>query len=173
MEQSQNYKLGELIESIARGDPSAIAKIYELVGKAMKATAYTYVKNYVDMDDVVQEALITIVRKASQFRTNNNASAWINRIVSNLAKNKLSERKRKREVCLEESFGFMIEPNESAIIINEVFDYLTERERRFLIYRYWYGCSLSELAKIFHRSKTNVNYNLNKIFEKIRKYYKK
>ncbi len=54
----------------------------------MKATAYTYVKNYADMDDVVQEALITIVRKASQFRTNNNASAWINRIVSNLAKNK-------------------------------------------------------------------------------------
>ena len=88
MEQNQNYKLGELILSIKEGNVTAISKIYVLVGKAMLATAYSYVRNITDAEDVVQDALVKIVERASKFRTNKNASAWINTIVSNIAKNK-------------------------------------------------------------------------------------
>ena len=89
MDQEQNHKLGELIRSIEKGNISAISEIYMMVGKAMFATAYTYVGNIADADDVVQDALVKIVSKASKFYTNKNAIAWINTIVSNIAKNKI------------------------------------------------------------------------------------
>lgn len=45
MEQNQNYKLGELILSIKEGNVAAVSEIYMMVGKAMMATAYSYVRN--------------------------------------------------------------------------------------------------------------------------------
>lgn len=158
----QNFKLGELILSIKEGNVTAISKIYVLVGKAMLATAYSYVRNITDAEDVVQDALVKIVERASKFRTNKNASAWINTIVSNIAKNKLGYYQRRREVGLDNTRELTTKPDEISIIVNEIFDILTGKERQYIIYRFWYDCSFSEMAKIFHRSKTNVNdlYNL-------------
>ena len=171
MEQSQNYKLGELILSIEEGNVAAISEIYTLVGKAMLATAYSYVRNIADAEDVVQDALVKIVERASKFHTNKNASAWINTIVSNIAKNKLGYYQRRKEVNIEKTKELTTNPDEFGIIVNEIFDILTEKERQYIIYRFWYDCSFSEMAKIFHRSKTNVNYRFNKIIEKIKNFY--
>ena len=129
MEMDQNFKLGELILSIKDGNVSAVSEIYVLVGKAMMATAYSYVRNIVDAEDVVQDALVKIVESASKFRTNKNASAWINTIVSNIAKNKLGYYKRRGEVSLDKTKELTTKPDEFGIIVNEIFDILTEKER--------------------------------------------
>ena len=171
MEQNQNYKLGELIQSIKEGNVKAISDIYQMVGKAMIATAYSYVRNTADAEDIVQDALVKIVERATKFRTNKNAKAWINTIVSNIAKNKLGCYKRRGEVSLDNTKELTTKPDEFGIIVNEIFDILTEKERQYIIYRFWYDCSFSEMAKIFHRSKTNVNYRFNKIIEKIKNFY--
>lgn len=55
MEQNQNYKLGELILSIKEGNVAAVSEIYMMVGKAMMATAYSYVRNNADAEDIVQD----------------------------------------------------------------------------------------------------------------------
>ena len=171
MEQSQNYKLGELIQSIKNGNVSAISEIYTLVGRAMKATALAYVRNKIDADDVVQDALVVIVKKSTLFRSNKNAYAWINTIVSNIAKNKIGYTKRRKEVSLETAVNLSTEPFDRNIVVNEIFGLLTEKERQYIIYRFWYECSFEEMAKILHRSKTNVSYNFNKIIAKIKNFY--
>ena len=171
MDQEQNHKLGELIRSIEKGNISAISEIYMMVGKAMFATAYTYVGNIADADDVVQDALVKIVSKASKFYTNKNAIAWINTIVSNIAKNKIGYSRRKKEVSIDKAKDLYSESNDYSFIIKEIFEILTEKERQYIIYVFWYECSLTELAKIFHRSKSNVDYHFKKIIEKIKKFY--
>lgn len=171
MEQNQNYKLGELILSIKEGNVKAISDIYQMVGKAMIATAYSYVRNTVDAEDIVQDALVKIVERASEFHTNKNAKAWINTIVSNTAKNKIGYIQRRKEVDIEKAQNLTTKPDEYGIIVNEIFDLLTEKERQYIIYKFWYDCSFSEMAKIFHKSKTNVNYRFNKIIEKIKNFY--
>lgn len=172
MEQNQNYKLGELILSLKEGNITAISEIYLMVGKAMKATAYSYVRNVADAEDIVQDSLIKIVKKAGKFHTNKNACAWINTIVSNTAKNKIKVLNRRKEVNIDYATTLYIKPEEDTIVISEIFDILTEKERQYIIYKFWYDCSFSEMAKIFHRSKTNISYHFEKIMEKIKNFYK-
>ena len=171
MEQNQNYKLGELILSIKEGNVAAVSEIYMMVGKAMMATAYSYVRNNADAEDIVQDSLVKIVERASKFRTNKNARAWINTIVSNIAKNRVGYIQRRKEVNIDVAQNVATKPDEHGIIVNEIFDILTEKERQYIIYRFWYDCSFFEMVKIFHRSKTNVNYRFNKIIEKIKNFY--
>lgn len=166
-----NHKLGELIVAISRGEIAAISELYSIIGKAMKATAYSYLRNIADAEDVVQDALVKIVSNALKFRTNKNACAWIHTIVSNIAKNKIGYYQRRRETSLDYAKELTTKPDEFGIIVNEIFDILTEKERQYIIYRFWYECSFSEMAKIFHKSKTNINYRFNKIIEKIKIFY--
>lgn len=175
MELAENYKLGELIIAISKGEITAISELYSIIGKAMKATAYSYLRNIADAEDVVQDALIIIVQKANRFHENKNAKAWIHTIVSNLAKNKVNSLKRRRDycrkVCLDYQNDLFVQPEEDTIIISEIFDRLTEKERQYIIYKFWYDCSFAEMAKIFHKSKTNVNYRFNRIIKKIKNFY--
>ena len=89
MDEQKNKWLGQQIKLIAEGDTEAISRIYTEIGKVMFAVATIYLKDPADREDVVQDALLTIVRKADRFRENKNAYGWITKIVENLAKNKI------------------------------------------------------------------------------------
>lgn len=173
MEEEQNYKLGQLIQSISKGNIAAVSKLYSLVGQAMKATAFLYFRSLADVEDIVQDALVVIVEKAKKFRTNTNACAWIYTIVSNLSKNKLGYLKRRKEVAIETVFNLENELNDEFLIIKEIFGILSEKEKKLIVLRYWYDCSYSEIAKIFYCSKTNISYKLDKTISKIKNFYKK
>lgn len=75
MNESENVELGKLIKAIAEGDRNAIGEIFQRVGGAMKAVARSYLLSEADAEDVVQDCLLTIVRKADKFRENKNAKA--------------------------------------------------------------------------------------------------
>ena len=173
MNERENLELGELIVRISQGDTGAIGEIFARVGPAMLAAAASYLKNRADAEDVVQESLVIIVNKAGSFRENKNAKAWINAIVYNTAKNKLRSRLRRRESGLDEAQEMSTGYDEDTLIVNEIFEKLTKAERKLVIYRYWYQCSLSELTRIFHCSKSTVKYRLDKLEDKLRKFYQK
>ena len=163
-----SYKLGERIVSIRRGDPSAISEIYSFVGNAMLAAAYVYVGNYEDAEDVVQDALLVIVRKAAKYRTDKNAKAWINTIIRDLSKNKVKSRKRQRGNFAVAQQDLSSAPDVSEPAINKILAVLSEREKQFLIYRYWYKCSFTEMGEIFHRSKAYIYRTLIKFENKLK-----
>ena len=173
MNERENLELGELIVRISQGDTGAIGEIFARVGPAMLAAAASYLKNRADAEDVVQESLVIIVTKAGSFRENKNAKAWINAIVYNTAKNKLRSSLRRRESGLDEAQEMSTGYDEDTLIVNEIFEKLTKAERKLVIYRYWYQCSLSELTHIFHCSKSTVKYRLDKLEDKLRKFYQK
>ena len=173
MNERENLELGELIVRISQGDTGAIGEIFARVGPAMLAAAASYLKNRADAEDVVQESLVIIVTKAGSFRENKNAKAWINAIVYNTAKNKLRSSLRRRESGLDEAQELNSCYDEDTLIVNEIFEKLTKAERKLVIYRYWYQCSLSELTHIFHCSKSTVKYRLDKLEDKLRKFYQK
>lgn len=136
MEQEKNQQLGEWIHEIANGNADAIELIYERIGKVMFAVAYIYLKNREDAEEVVQEALLTIVRKAGRFRENINAYSWINSIVKNIAKNWANKRKRQQIAdasVVQESFT---EYDGSSLLIQEIFSKLTKKEQELIIYKY-------------------------------------
>lgn len=172
MNESENVELGKLIKAIAEGDRNAIGEIFQRVGGAMKAVARSYLLSEADAEDVVQDCLLTIVRKADKFRENKNAKAWINTIVKNLAKNKLKCYKRRMESPLEIAQGIAVELDESSLTVYEILIQLSQREKDLIIYRYWYQSPLSDIAAIMHCSKSTLSYRLEKLEEKIRNFSK-
>lgn len=172
MNESENFELGNLIIEITKGNSDAIGEIFARTGRAMKAVARAYLRSEADAEDVVQDCLITIVTKAHKFRENKNAKAWINTIVVNAAKNKIGYYRRHRESDLELARGIKADFDDSGILISEIFSRLSQKEKDLIIYRYWYKCSFGEIAGILRRSKSAVKYQLDKLEEKLKNFYK-
>lgn len=173
MNEKENLELGELIVEITKGNTSAIGEIYKRVGAAMLAIAKVYLRSEADAEDVVQDCLITIVTKANKFRENKNAKSWITAIVINTAKNKINYYKRHFEEDIELARGMSADFDDTTLMVKEVYSRLTRHEKQLAIYRYWYNCSLAEIASIIRRSKSTAKYQLDKLEEKIKNFYKK
>lgn len=167
MDEQKNKWLGQQIKLIAEGDTEAISRIYTEIGKVMFAVATIYLKDPADREDVVQDALLTIVRKADRFRENKNAYGWITKIVENLAKNKIVSNKKHMTVSLEAA-DIPEEINDSGLLIYEMLRKLSEEERGVLVYKFWHRYSLSEMAKLFHKPKSSVRYILVKALKKLK-----
>ena len=172
MNERENNELGVLIGQIAAGDKSAIGEIFTRVGGAMKAVARLYLHSEADADDVVQDSLLAIVRNAGRFRENRNAKAWINTIVVNTAKNKLAAIRRRGECDLSAAEEVPVSFQEDAVLVREIFAHLRPRERKLIIYRYWYRCSIGEIASILHCAKSTVKYRLDNLEEKLKTFYR-
>ncbi len=167
MDERENKQLGDLIFAIASGNSEAVREIYERVGKVMTAVASVYLTDRADVEETVSDALCMIVRKANRFRENKNAYAWINTIVKNLARDKLRTLQSRREVPLE-ACSASTETDEEAVFVREMLSRLGEREREAVIYRYWYGMSLSEIAEATGKAKSSVKYLIDRALEKLR-----
>jgi RNA polymerase sigma-70 factor (ECF subfamily) len=68
-------------------------------------TAYRYVGNVADAEDVVQDALLSAYKHLDQFRGQAQMSTWLVAIVSNCARMQLRRRPRQIHVSLNEQLG--------------------------------------------------------------------
>lgn len=172
MDKITNEKLGEIIKSISAGNIAGISGIYSILGKVMFAVASLYAPQKADAEDIVHDALIKIVRQASTFRENKNAYAWINTVVKNTAKDFL-RRKQKREENFDdfESQATYYELNDDGILVKEIFKILTEKERDLVVYHFWYQMKYTEIAKLWHITKSAVQKRADKAIGKIKKFY--
>lgn len=173
MEQEQILELGKLIKSITDGDCTAIGEIYRRVGRIMHAIAFSYLDRKCDSDDVVNDALIKIVKKAYMFRENKNAYAWIMNIVKNIAKNRRKKISSRKEVALDETKDAYIEFDNTKIYVNEIFSMLSKTEADYIYYKYWFGLSYTEISVIVHKPRTTIKYTLDAAIERLRKFYLK
>lgn len=133
MEKNINEWLGIQIQKIRDGDSNAVSKIYEVLGKVMYAVAGVYLSNHADIEDVVQDSLMVIVRKADKFRENRNAYAWIIKIVENTAKNKIVYNSKRKTVSLEKVNAYT-EVSEDGLLFYDVFRNLNYNEKRIIYF---------------------------------------
>lgn len=167
MEKNINEWLGIQIQKIRDGDSNAVSKIYEVLGKVMYAVAGVYLSNHADIEDVVQDSLMVIVRKADKFRENRNAYAWIIKIVENTAKNKIVYNSKRKTVSLEKVNAYT-EVSEDGLLFYDVFRNLNYNEKRIIYYIFWCGFSLSEVGRELGKPKSSTKYLLDKTLEKIK-----
>lgn len=167
MDKITNEWLGEQIKSIRDGNSGAISAIYETVGKVMFAVAGIYLSDRADIEEVVQESLMIIVRKAQKFRENKNAYAWIMKIVENTAKNKIAYNNKRKTVSLEEVRTYS-EISDDGLLFYDVLGQLKDNERKVIYYIFWCGLTLTETAKVLGKPKSSTKYLLDKTLEKIK-----
>lgn len=86
----------ELIEGVIQHDRNAVALLVEQYqGKVIK-TAYYYLGNMEDAEDLSQEIFVEILRSLPAFRGASSLSSWIYRIAVNRSLNELKRKKRRQ-----------------------------------------------------------------------------
>lgn len=65
------------LAALAAGDRSALATLYERMGRSVFSVAYAVTGNYHDAEDVLQETMPDAFRCASAYRQGTSACAWL------------------------------------------------------------------------------------------------
>lgn len=174
MDEKTNKRLGELIFELARGNINVLSEIYTIMCKILYSIGNIYYNQKADIEDAIQNLLITLYYRAKKFKKNTNACAWIIKIYQNSIKNHLLYIKREEEyleVAVDNAAPAEDEKYlENHLFISEIFGKLTEYERDLIIYRYWCKCSIKEVADICQKPKSTIETHLNKLEEKIKNF---
>lgn len=170
MDEAEKNEIGRLVKEITKGNAEAIGEIYERCGRVMYVIARIYLREEVDIQDTIQDALIKIVQKAKSYREGTNAYAWINKIVENTAKDRV-KRDTKRQYIPIEKAQPTTEFDEDILIVNEAMQLLNEKERKIIRYYYWYGMTFEEIAKTMRKQKSTINYTFHEAINKLKKFF--
>src|SRR6266849_573799 len=93
----------DLVERLCRHEPGAIETLVAVYGDRVYRLAIGITGNHSDAEEVVQDALWTVVRKIDTFRGESAFGSWLYRIVANAAYQKLRHRPGRRgEILLDE-----------------------------------------------------------------------
>ena len=86
----------DLIRRLQSGDDTAVHELAERYGSRIFQLAMRYMKNREDAEEVVQDVLLKVYRKAGAFRGDAAFSSWIYRITFNTAMSRLRTSRKAR-----------------------------------------------------------------------------
>jgi RNA polymerase sigma-70 factor (ECF subfamily) len=85
----------ELVRRVKKGDRRAFELLFERYQYKIHGLVGRYIKDFAEVDDVVQEAFIKAFRALPRFRGESAFYTWLYRIAVNTAKNHLVSRSRR------------------------------------------------------------------------------
>lgn len=91
-----------LIQRVKAGDQKAFEAIFNHYVSRVYRQAFKLVGNEADAEDVVQEVFLLVYRKAKSFLGKSEFSTWLYRLTANASLTKLRQRKKEKEVSLDE-----------------------------------------------------------------------
>jgi RNA polymerase sigma-70 factor (ECF subfamily) len=142
------------------GDPRPFHALVTRYRDRVMDTAYRFLGDRLDAEDVAQEVFLKVYRGLPGFRATSSFSTWLYRITINTCKNELRRRSR-RPSLLEpdlESLGIPLPTTpsvEQVVIVHEqrdaiqdTLDRLSETDREALILRDVQGLSYQEISAV-------------------------
>jgi len=92
----------QLIRLAQRGDPQAVSVLYQRHRRKLINYLYRLTGDRMLAEDLTQETFLRVVRHLPSYRPTGSAAGWIFRIAKNLALNSFRDRKKSRELSLDE-----------------------------------------------------------------------
>lgn len=176
MDEEENKRLGELIMELAKGNKAALEGIAAIMEKILFAIGTRSYRNFADAEDAVHEIYKKLNTRAKNFRENTNACAWIvtmfrNYIASDLRRKNFERKYLKEKGTMDRvrSSAWDEEYLEKYLILEEVAAILTKEEWNIFVYYHWCKCSVRDVAKALHKSKSTIEYKLQKLEEKLQR----
>lgn len=138
-----------LIALVAEGDRAAFRSLYDRHAERVFRFAMSIVRRAHLAEDVLQETMIVVWKKAKTFKGNAKVSTWILGIARNLAFNVL--RKEKRGERLPEERSDTADPSamvERTVHVERALDTLPDHQREVMHLVYYEEMSLREAAEV-------------------------
>lgn len=132
---------------------------YTDYGRMLFRTAYLYVGNSADAEDILQEVFMKYLSGKYRFKDSEHEKAWFIRVTQNKALDFL-KRKGRKNVSLDEINELTYEKDTySADVLNKVMA-LPEKYKSIVMLYYYDGYSVDEIAAILKISKSAVKMRL-------------
>ncbi|MBN2536813.1 RNA polymerase sigma factor [candidate division WOR-3 bacterium] len=112
------------------------------------STAYRFVRNRPDAEDITQDVFVKVFRKMQDFRGDAAVSTWIYRITVNTALDFLRKRKRRQTVPIEEVGEVAAGPSNLKHLIEGTIPKLPEGYRKVFVLHDIQGLKHAEIAEI-------------------------
>ncbi len=158
-------RLDNLMKEVTQGSERAFEELYEGMKRGVFALAYSYLRNYEDAEDVLQQTFLTVKRKAYLYRVGTNARAWIFQIAKNTALDELRKRKQRKEGELLREEGV----ETPVVFLDELTARLSEEEREIVIMHAVWGYKHKEIAEEKGLPLGTVTWKYNEAIKKLRK----
>ena len=145
-------RLEELLLAVAGGDREALAALYQAARGAVYGLALSLLRNREEAQDVTQDAFVRIWEKSPQYRPQGSAMAWILTVTRNLARMRLRERGRFRD--LEEAEWNALPAHtpgvtpEDRALLQSALGRLGDRERQVILLHAAAGLKHREIAAL-------------------------
>lgn len=134
------------LAALAAGDRSALATLYERMGRSVFSVAYAVTGNYHDAEDVLQETMPDAFRCASAYRQGTSACAWLLSIARHKAVDCLRRASVRRAEPLDDVPA--AESRYAAVEVLELLRFLDEGEREVVILCVYTALPYKELAAL-------------------------
>ena len=110
-------------------------------------TAYTYLQNREDAEDVMQEVFIRYVRHQKDFNDEEHQKAWLLRVAINCSKSPLAVRKRNSDIEKKAAEVTKKSDNDFSELFGAVMS-LPEKQRLCVHLFYYENYSIKEISKV-------------------------
>ena len=148
-----NQELADYLESIAAGDRARFEALYQLTASRLWAVVRRMVVHKQSAEDVLQEAYLTIWRKAHLFdRTAGEALGWMTTVARHRAIAWLRQPgNATRNACVvlapqSDLEAIAVDAPEPSVLSNELLDKLSWEQRESLLLVYLYGLTQEEVS---------------------------
>ena len=153
-------------KSLLRTDKEII-EIYNRHVKAVYRACLAYMKTKADIEDMVQNTFIGLIKYDGNFQSEEHEKAWLIRTAINLCKNNLTHWWRKRENIddyenLSSEHGFEIDD-----IFQEVMS-LPPRYKDVIYLYYYEGYNTAEIAEMLNKPSSTIRNHLHEAREILR-----
>ena len=170
-----NRQCEKIIKELANGSKTALASLYNAVGRQMYVVAYNVLGDYQLSEDVIQESLITIYEKAGTLNDTKAAHAWLIMIVRNKALDVL--RHRNHEVPTEDFAPYMPEytvsdKSELSMDVQNALNQLSEDERQIVLMKTTMGVSHRDIANVLNMSVEACQKKYQRLLRRLKDYLK-
>jgi RNA polymerase sigma-70 factor (ECF subfamily) len=157
---------GQLVEALRLAKPTAAEDLVVSYAGRAHRLAIGITKNRLDAEEVVQDALWTVVNKISTFRGDSPFRPWLDRIVANAACDKVRNRRQRLDACsldelpavLDEHGEFVVNWSSRAqdptlatdlrIVLTAAINTLPEAYRIIVVLRDAEGLSTQKIAQL-------------------------
>ena len=120
-------------------------------------TAFLYLKNMPDAEDIAQEVFLTYLEKEPEFENEKHERAWLVRVAANKSINLLRSRSRRGELPLLEDLSYL--PKEESGLLEAVLS-LEEKYRLPLHLYYYEDYSILEIAALLQTKPATIGTRL-------------
>lgn len=141
-------------------------QLMDSYGNSILRLAYSYMHNFYDSEEILQETLLRYLQTAPTFENDHHKKAWLLHVAANLCKNKLSYNKIRNADELEE--GLIANEREDLTFVWDAVKKLPNKYREVIHLYYYEGYQTSEIAQILHRNESTIRSDLRRGREQLK-----